>query len=1113
MSVIWAFILEKILEPLGISVLTDATKGGARRIFCRKKIKKEEQQKEETHAGVIALQEDVRDIKAMLAAEPSDTIRKAAADLQPLIENLHVKTAHEILSNLRKDVKGEDRRTLARIDYYRGCCSRYVNKERCISEYNLAFQEMVDNSVYNGGVYDPDIVASRVYVHCLNKEKDASIQMATKLKQIDRKNIWAWVPELLFSDNLETAYNSLPDDIDRIAVLANSTQIGNNERSLGINIQTYEVQTQKNLTLENIPLWLFNLSVLTNRYIPEWNAEGFMGDVAAGPACKEFNKLSCEFLTSIDKTELGDISPNVRLFNIITSYRIKKDAELLPALRACKSLHPFVVFKQLSYALFLAREKQFEEAKKYLNEPEILVEDSIFNLRFYLSVASADRDYALDTLKMLVGKNVEMSGQMLVFLLVTLLDHYVFLKEYTDKVLVTGETNAKAYREILNSLSGDVVDADFLIENERQIDLPMRPFVAVALNAAGKTKEALDLSESCLRDGYVDVSSSIYFSLLKQTHSYMRLNAFLRKLREGGFADNPIWLGEEYSLALKEEDFPRMLEIAKALYRLDPKNPSYFICLLSMQYQNGYFDKVREMSNQLGDYIIPEKDVDQVFNVLLLSDLVVEAVAFLYDSIHSLPFSERLNLLFHEACMNPKAGAIIRKEYEMVEEGSYVTYKHNGMQLSDFIVDGQRTTCMIGKKTGDIVSMRDRMGHEEFFEIVAIHNKYYKLLEDVYKDIHENKYQTAFSFTMDDLQPDDLLGSLAKAAGHDEGWLSAHNQMLEEYKNGKRAIYSFFNGHDDIAEFYNHLFGDFKVYGVQIADLEILYQQRRVGIEGLEIVLDLSSVILLFELHLKFGLDYPFTMIVSQGVVNLIEDSVAKEKHALPAGIYQKVADTLAPIDNREGVSWFLTRLLGLLQWIREKTNIEVAHEMMELDADTVFNKSRYITLEFQSILLARQENRVFVSEDLAIILTMGGGMNVSDVNYLIYKFCSKGYHIVASFFLESNIYGCNMYVDYVLDQYERYERGEASTFAQCQENLSYCPSLYPVVLGFCSHLYSKQFKSAADNLVADNLLTVMFKQLDRRVAILLLNSSSRQLPHMKQELLKAFQMAHPIIG
>ena len=103
-------------------------------------------------------------------------------------------------------------------------------------------------------------------------------------------------------------------------------------------------------------------------------------------------------------------------------------------------------------------------------------------------------------------------------------------------------------------------------------------------------------------------------------------------------------------------------------------------------------------------------------------------------------------------------------------------------------------------------------------------------------------------------------------------------------------------------------------------------------------------------------------------------------------------------------------------------------------------------------------------------------------------------------------------YFRFLLNQYEKHSEGDVSTFAQCRENLSCCPSLYPVVLNFCSYLYSKQFKTTADGLIADNLLTTLFKQLDRGVAIKLLNTSSRQFPHMKQELLIAFKIAHPIM-
>ena len=1112
MTVSWAIILGKILEPLGFSILTDATTGGIRHIVCRKKIKEEEQQRKETHDGVQEALFTIRDLKEMILSEPSDVFRKAAADLQPLIANLHVRTAHNIFSDLRKDIKSEDRRTLARIDYYRGCCSRYVNREASISEYNLAYQEMVDNTICNGGTYDPDIVAGKVFVLCIGKEKDASIQMASRLKDIERMNTWAWVPDLLFSDDLESAYNNLPEDIDKVLVLANATQIGNNEKSLGVNIQTYDPQIPDTLTFENIPIWLFALSVLTNKYIPEWNAESFMGDVEVGSVCESFHDASSKFLSLVDKTELGELSPDIRLFNTITGYRISKDPELLSQLCDCKCSQQFLTFKQLSYTLFLAKANRFEEAKAYLSNEDIQNDCSIFNMRFYLSVASADRDYALITLKSLVEKGIELPGNMLVFLLLALHDHYDYLKEYAGSVVVIGDVNARVYYEILQSLGGRNVDVDYLLKNQLQVDFPLRPFVAIALNSAGKTPEALDLSESCVRDGYIDLCSNIYFSLLKKTHSYIRLNAFLKKVREGGFTENPLWLREEYVLAMKEEDFPRMLDIAIALYRLNPQNPSYYVCLLSQQYQNGNFEQVRIMVEQLGDYEIVENDVDQVFNVLLLSDMPAKAVDFLYTKIRTLPFSERLSLLFHEACLNPKTGSIIKKEYEAVEVGLYVTYKHNGNVASSIIVDGQRTSCMIGRKPNETVVEQDRLGNDETYEIIVIHNKYYELMEEVYKDIYDNKYQSAFSFSMEDIQPDDIFGFLAKAAGRDEKWMETYKQNLEDYKHGKQTISSFFHGNDTIAEFYNHLFGDFKVYSVQVEDLTQLYYHRGISIKDLEFVLDLPSVILLYELHIKYGLDYPFPMIVSQGIVNQIEASIAKERYATPAGVYQKVTDFLAPIEIEEGETWLMSRLQGVLAWIKNNTHVEVAHEMVELDASSIFDKSRYMAIEFQSVFLAGRDNRAFVSVDLAMTLALGEVMTVSDVNYLIYSFCIDYYGQISDFLLQANIYGCNLDADYVITNYEKHKKGELSTFNQCRENLSYCPSQYTVVLGFCSILLSKPVVTTADRIVAENLLSAMFKLFDRHVGISILASAYKQAPHMRRELLTAFKTTYPII-
>ena len=1111
-ATIGTFIIEKILIPLGFDIAKDGAKDGLRHVFFRKSIKKEKQQHEEIHAGVLALQEEMKTLTGMIASDTSDVIKRAAADLQPLIENLHVKTAHEALDNLRQEVKTADRKTLARIDYYRGCCSRYINKEACQSEFNLAFQEMTDASTfYSDGFYDPAIIGGKIYVLCLSKNKDAALQMAAKLKDVERSNIWAWVPELLFSEDLTTAYNSLPEDIDKITVLSNATMFGGQHKSLGIDVHTWQPIFPDCLTYENIPLWMLSLSVLTNRYIPVWNMEALMEDSPAGSIIKDLNVATTTFLSLLDKTELGELSADVPLFNLITGYRITKDSSLLPKLRECNSSSQFRLFQQLSYAIFLSKEENFEEAKSYLKGSEILDDASIYNFRFHLAVASADISYGQETLHQLIERNVELPGQLTVFLLVLVHDQYEMLKEDARKVKINGEVEAKVFEEIIKSLDGETIDTEYLLAKKGEMAVPMRPFAAIALNKAGLTQEALDLSESCTHDGYIDLTSNIYFSLLKETHSNTRLNAFLRKVREGGYRKNISWLREEYALAAREEDYPRLLEIAKALYELAPKNPSYFTCLLSMQYQNGHFDKVKEMAEHLGEYDFPENDVSQIFNVLLLSDLTEMSVSFLYDYIRTHSFCEELSLLYHTACTNPRTAPIIQETYRVVEEGHYVTYKHNGELHSDIILQGQRTSCMIGKTVGEVVSLKDRLDRSETYEIIEAHNRYYKLLEEVYREIGENKYQSAVSFTIDDLDKENPLASLAKFAGHDEQWMAEHSKALEEYKKGERSISNFFNVNEIIADLYNHLFGDFKVYCVPTADFQQLYELNEAKLEDFEFCLDITAVVLLFELALKFGLNYPFKMIVPQGVVNLLEATIAKETHAMPAGIYLSVTEKLGVINGNTSETWFLSRLKNLLSWINQKTTIEVAHEMVEVDATNMMDQSHYMTLAFQSIFLTKHGKRALVSEDRALSLQMGSHTPVADVNYLVSSLCGKQYKQISEFLVESNIYGSDISEDYVFQQYELSQKNEVSSYKQCRENMIYCPALCSVVVSFCSRVYAKPIVTANDELTVTTTLTELFRSFERNVAQKILATAYQQLPHMRQVLLQAYKIAYPI--
>lgn len=234
-------------------------------------------------------------------------------------------------------------------------------------------------------------------------------------------------------------------------------------------------------------------------------------------------------MSLLKKTELGELSPDIVLFNCITDYNINRTDLVLENLKACKASSQFLPIKQLSYVLFLSKGGKFEEAKQYLNDTEISNDASVYNIRFYLAVATADGEYAKRTLDELVEKSVEMPGIMLVFLMMAIKDHPEELKEKAAQVKVTSVIDAKAYKELCHSFCNEEADVEFLIRHQNEVAVGLSPFIAITLFDAGLRDEALNLSESCVRDGYVDFCSHIYFDLLKKAKAYSRLDTYLRK--------------------------------------------------------------------------------------------------------------------------------------------------------------------------------------------------------------------------------------------------------------------------------------------------------------------------------------------------------------------------------------------------------------------------------------------------------------------------------------------------------------------------------------------------------------------------------------------------------
>lgn len=1097
-------IILSILSFLGIKTAEKVFDAVADPLINHKSDKKRKEQLDE-------IQKCLRESNSLLASLTSESsliIRDAINNLRPLIETLQVRTAHEVFDNLRLQVKAEDKRTLSRIDYYRGCCSKYDNKDRCIDEYNLAYQEMIDSDMS-----DPEIIGAKIYVHCCNKNKDAAIPAAEGLKAIDRANIWAWVPTLLFSDNFDKTFSELPDDIDVMSVLAHSCMLKNGLESLGIDIETYKVDLPSAITFENIAEWVFDISVLMNRYFQEWNKTALLDDRQPGEACVEFNSAVIQFNKLLSKTQLGKFVIDLDLWYLISQYQISHDSQTLHEIKVCDCGKEYERFRILAYVLFLVQEDRYQEAKSYLSEKGVFNDISILNTCLLLAIETTDADYAETTLRYAIEYNVEFNIPQIVYLFKVARLFPEKVKPFLDKIRLPESIDSKAVRLIISYFVNIPIDVVELLENLGKFSKVLYPHIALVLVDTGYGEDAIRLCEQVIPQNIIDFRTYAYIEVLQKSPQHTdKLYKVLGDIRRRGFTGCLQFLRIEYSLALRVRDTETMYEVSEILYSQYPSNVSYFLCYISAAINCQKTSVVKKLANNLNEYEFDAEQAMQVFNVLFVAGLSEQSVEFLYNYIQLHPSEENLNLLFHDAHINRITGEIINKEYDSVFDGAYVHYLHNGIEKASIVTNKMRLKVLIGKTKGETVVDTDRMSRRDEYKIIRIHNKYLNLIEKIWHDISEGKYTNAISYQFSDEEMKDgsnILDVMHKMIGRDESWFRQRDEDIAKYKKGELIFAAFLDDENLVSSIYEHLFGSFKIYGLPHIVYDSLHGRRKENVDKLEAVLDLPALILLFEIHLKFKLTPHSKYIIPNGVFQILKATLAKEIQGSSTGVYNK----LAKIQIEDNDTWMTSRLRQLLDWIGTNVKVEKAVEILNVEDRGVFSESDYLALFYESLLLAQRGGRLLISIDQCILKTFAKFVPVSDVNAYLHHFFPDEYKEVCRFFVETSIIGGEIDVGYIIGEYNKYVVGQISYFRNCMEYITVSQTTYEIVMDICIWISEREILTQGDNLIIDSLLKQMFELFDSKTSVLVLGQLCQKTKNanLRERAKAALLYVHPL--
>lgn len=201
----------------------------------------------------------------------------------------------------------------------------------------------------------------------------------------------------------------------------------------------------------------------------------------------------------------------------------------------------------------------------------------------------------------------------------------------------------------------------------------------------------------------------------------------------------------------------------------------------------------------------------------------------------------------------------------------------------------------------------------------------------------------------------------------------------------------------------------------------------------MDIVLDLSSLVLVHFISRKFCLPPSRKFIIAQRVMDVIEEQIIFEKqipNALFGTIFTKFLGFLSPsVDSSSSCVPLLNILNDLKSWINEYCKIEIAKKILTWNEE---KESPHIVESFiESMMLAQRDSTIIVTEDIWLH-KYNSSFCVINADFLLRECFNIDSHFLMSLFTEANYVGHFLDGNYFIEQILLKEKGAFNTHLNC---------------------------------------------------------------------------------
>ena len=1052
--------------------------------------------------------EDVRKLLSQLNGIGSDVVKHLLPDFQESINFLKVITASKYLETVWKEIEISDKNNYtlkASVRYMQGECAKFMKK----SDSNT-FHKQAYDLMKKSGEDDEDILEGVIYEACKAGDNKSAVRYSGELIKISPNNPWGYIWDLINSKRLKNSIEKLPVDVNKDIALSYCIMLGGgNNNDLGIDIDTYEYHSLDCISMCNFSLWIMDLSVATTRFCNTFLIQKDIKTMCT-PNAKTLYEQTDKFLNLLKKTEIENPLPDIIFLHAAIGYMLNQDSKWLKILETAKPSSNMEELYLITYALALNDANRYEDAKILLRQNSGKNCISILNMRFVLATLNDDLQEWIDIFKCASYNKECIPDHLAHYFFASIYTNYKSLEDIATNISFEDDLTNKAYSVFLTFVKDGNADTDFILQNKEHFSSTIASYMAIICKEKGMLSVAIEILEQSVDKNVLDFRTSLLIEYYKQDKSSgQKLYHLLQNLRHAGQM-NGHTLSLELSISIEAEDAENSLEVTSELIKMYPEDCRAWVNHVQSLFRCGGHEKdIADLKTKFENKELPVQVTITLFNLYHAINETRFALDLLYNEINRTQ-NQELKDFFIAKHINPDLNALISQDKDVVEHDDFVKLSIVGKNKECTITKGSVYEDLVGCKVGDKRVLKLKENTE--VEILSINTKYFKLLRDIFKEIGDNQSsRTIKMFNVDDFDfRNNPLEAIRKMTCQPENFMAKEQALIEQYKKGGIPLLNFIDDNECISDTYEKIFGNFMVCSIPID----VYRNSLANNEDWkqkDIVLDITSLISLYEFDMKFGLNVSKKFILPRAIAFIVRDQLLNEEKGCTRFFSKIVTDRVGVniIDDTKTLLW--NKLKGIEEWINVHCKIETVEEILNCGINN--KDGMLLKTEMESVLLVTQRGMLLLSEDWSFGKRF---MNVIPTLSTFNWLSLVGHDKVAAwgqFMLDCGNVGYPMTSTYIREQYDLMAKSEPNSFAICMENIRYNVMAWESVIDAARGLISGIFQPAKI-MGATNMLATLFSCLNKEKCLMIIYSekllSITSIWH--QCLIDALRISHPLL-